>query len=138
MTAAASSPYVAFGLRAMAVAMKAKLGKRVNLADIAELAQMQVQLLPDDGDAARAVTRFLARWADDQVSAGAGLQAFLAEWRRGELADVTERTAAAVTHFDGAAPEGLDAPIRPPPATETHTTSPAPHAWQHRADAGLD
>lgn len=110
---AVASPVVAFGLHAAALALKAKTGKRVSLVDIADLAQMQVQLLPDDGDVARAVTRFLARWADDPIAAGAGLQAFLIEWR--------------------APTSAVAAPV-PGQASDPVVV----HAWQARADAGLD
>lgn len=124
MSGADYSPHVAWGLRAIALAMKAKCGSpRVTFADVLDLAQLQIATLPGDGDAALAVIRFLARFDDDPIAAGAALHHFLIEWRAAEIAVDADRIHAAVTEQ---CPEL--ASVRVPPI----------HDWQIRADTGID
>ncbi|MBF9042972.1 hypothetical protein HKCCE4037_06520 [Rhodobacterales bacterium HKCCE4037] len=131
----AHSPYVAWGLRAMTVAYKARSGRKVAFPEICDLARMHTDVLPEDGEAARALTRFIARWSEDPVAAGAGLLVFLQCWREGEIAPEVRRTGEVLA--ETSAPDRAADP--PPAADKSPPPAPPPlFAWQSRADAGLD
>lgn len=122
MSGAPRSAYVAFGLRALTVAMKGKTGARVPLADIVDLAQFHTQLIPNDDAAALALVRFVALSDVDARAAGRGLYAFLLEWRDGEVCPDAERT------------QEVMAGEFPPPASSGVTALPPSYDWQERAD----
>jgi hypothetical protein len=76
----ARNPRVAFGMKAGALALKAKAGRRVTLAEVLALAEAWESLVPDDLAAGVAVARFMARIADHPARAGEGMLAFLGQW----------------------------------------------------------
>ncbi|MCB5199036.1 hypothetical protein LGQ03_07270 [Loktanella sp. TSTF-M6] len=84
-------PSVAFGLKALTVALKAK-GCAAARCDIEALQDARDHLVPDDLAAAQAVSDFAAACADDQRRAGAQLHDFIATWRRGEMRQTAART----------------------------------------------
>lgn len=125
------SPHTAFGLRAQALALKAKTGARVNLAEVVDVAAYWHALLPGDDAAGAAVARFLAELHIDQAAAGEALLAFLETWlsARGvsDSRDLIRRPEAVLAEI---------ACARPVPAAPRRATPPAD--WQTRKDCGLD
>ena len=132
MSAAPSSPHVAWGLRAGALALKAKAGSpKVAFGDVIDLAQLQLATLPDDGDAARAVIRFLARFDAAPTAAGDDLITFVCSWRDGAIRAEMARTEAALNEMcpvPASVREAMAARGEPLPLYD----------WQKRADAGFD
>ena len=109
----ARNPRVAFGLQAGALALKAKAGRRVTLAEVLDLAEAWDRLVPDDLAAGVAVARFMARIADHPARAGEGMLAFLGQW------------------WGNPAPRKIPAP--PPEQKQA-----PPPDWTRRADCGLE
>lgn len=105
-----ASPHIAFGLQALALALKARAG-RLKMAEAAGLAGAHCAAVPRDADAALAVVGFLAGLNHDAARAGAELQAFLLTWRGGVVAEA---------------------------AADPGTGPPELFDWQTRADTGLD
>lgn len=78
------SPVVAFGLRAVAMAMKAKTNQ-LGRGEPIELVEFCAVLAPDDAPAMEAVRDFVALAAVDPALAGMRLHEFIIGWRAGEL-----------------------------------------------------
>ncbi|SHF67075.1 hypothetical protein SAMN05444339_11018 [Loktanella atrilutea] len=96
-------PSVAFGLKAVALAMKAKTARLVS-GEAEALIEACQQLMPDDHEALAAVQGFAAATALDQPTAGRALHDFIIT-RGGQMANVARRTDEALrqqspTHFD--------------------------------------
>ena len=109
----ARNPRVAFGLQAGALALKAKAGRRVTLAEVLDLAEAWDRLVPDDLAAGVAVARFMARIVDHPARAGEGMLAFLGQWW------------------------GNPAPRKTPAPPPEQKQAPPPD-WTRRADCGLE
>jgi hypothetical protein len=83
-------PSVAFGLKALTMAMKAKCGRLAD--DEAEALVCACRdLLPDDGVALAAAQGFALASTLDQPSAGRALHDFIATWRAGQMAETADR-----------------------------------------------
>ena len=96
-------PSVAFGLKAVALAMKAKCARMVP-GEADALIDACQQLLPDDYQALAAVQGFALASTLDQISAGRALHDFIIA-RGGQMAHVARRTEEALreqapAHFD--------------------------------------
>lgn len=109
----ARSPRVAFGMKAGALALKAKTGRRVALAEVLDLAEAWERLVPGDLAAGVAVARFMARIVDHPARAGEEMLVFLGAW------------------WGKAAP-------RKAPAPDPEQKQAAPPDWTRRADCGLE
>ena len=107
-------PVVAFGLKAVATAMKGKT-RQLQRGDGHALRAARVQLVPHDEAARDAVDHFLVQAELDQPGAGAALHDFILGWRAGAL-----REAAAL----------IDATLR--------AQVPDHFTWQDRKDCGHD
>lgn len=105
-------PYVAFGLRALALALKAR-GNRATVQDALNLVDFCARTIPDDVPALLACTTFARTMRVAQPVAGSALQDFINTWRRGEMAADSARTEEALRDM---APEHFD--------------------WQDRKDCG--
>ena len=138
MTAANQSPQVAWGLRAMTIALKARDGGRVPFADLFDLAQLHTNGMGDDHSAACAMIRFMARMAEDPVAAGGGFYQFLREWGDASLVEDMDRTEAAMGEIARTRP----APAPPPAPVQRAPPRPPGDQrrfdWQDRADTGID
>jgi hypothetical protein len=88
-------PVVAFGLKALSMAMKGKT-RQLQRGDGHQLRAAWVQLVPDDEAARDAVDHFLVQAELDQPGAGAGLMDFLTGWRSGAMRTTAEGTEAAL------------------------------------------
>lgn len=73
--------YIAFGLRALAAAMKAKQG-RCRAPDFLELTVSALRLVPGDAEARAGVLEFVEAAHTDQIAAGHKLGDFVSTWRR--------------------------------------------------------
>lgn len=106
------NPRIAWGARALTLAMKAKAG-RLARGEARDLLDLHEVLIPGDWDAAFAAADFVAHHVDDPASAGAALHDFLCRWSRaGEVqAEALPRV------MDGIAAARFD--------------------WQDRKDCGL-
>lgn len=91
MMAQSHRPHVAFGLKALALALKAK-GNRATVQDALNLIDFCALTIPDDIDALRACTGFARALRSGQLPAGQDLQDFISTWRRGELQGDARRT----------------------------------------------
>ena len=133
------TPHVAWTLRAATLAMKAKVGSpRVSFADIVDLAQLQVTVLPEDGASACAMMRFLARFDDDPIAAGVELFEFATTWREDEIGAAVERIDAALAEMCPMPVSVREAADARDAAGRERPVMPVVHAWQTRADTGLD
>ncbi|AET73341.1 hypothetical protein EMVG_00055 [Emiliania huxleyi virus PS401] len=79
-------PAIAFGLRAMSMAFKAK-AHRLKMLEAAQLASLHQDWIPDDMDAALAVIVFLSDLHMTPVKAGQGLLTFLTSWSGADMAE---------------------------------------------------
>lgn len=136
---------VAFGLRALKVALCAKRGRRVTANEIVSLAELHNLTIKDDAEAALAVMRFAARAFADPRGAGSELMNFLTSWRDGVLSDDAAATEAKLDHMAPVdhAPKNAEPPpmppLEPPPEAQRKTSEkPKLHDWQTRADTGFD
>lgn len=88
-------PVIAFGLRAVALAMKAKTGqmKRGEAQDLLDCHQL---LIPEDDCARDAVMDFAYLAAVDQAAAGVRLHDFILGWRAGAVGALAAETEAAL------------------------------------------
>ena len=96
------NPQIAFGLRAMTMAMKAKTN-RLKMLEAAHLASMHQACIPDDIDAALAVVRFLSDLSYGSVAAGEALLGFLTTWADGVMAVAVVLTENTLTSQTGEA-----------------------------------
>ena len=113
----ATSPRVAFGLRAATVAIKARAGHRVHLAEVVDLAGYWRAVAPEDAAPGSAVARFLAEMHDTPEEAGAHLLDFIEAWVAGPGAEA--RRAETIISAAGAEVRALP-------------------EWTRRADCGID
>lgn len=131
----ASPPAVAFGMAAMAIALKAKT-RGATLAARLDFARRALDFLPmfaDAPEALEATRAFLADSERDPVGAGQALLDFLATWPDAPPAARTERALDEI--------EAVRPPSPPSPRATVQADRPAPKNdefdWQRRADTGL-
>jgi hypothetical protein len=75
---------VAFGLRAGALALKARAGKRVSHGDLVDLAGFWRVVAPEDEAVGAAIARFMVDLHLDAHAAGGALLDFIEGWRGGD------------------------------------------------------
>lgn len=109
------NPRVAWGTRALTLAMKAKVGSLAR-GEASDLLALHDLLIPGDWDAAFAAADFVAHHVDDPAGAGAALHDFLCRWAR--AGEVQAR----------AVPDAL---------AKIEAERAALHDWQTRKDCGL-
>lgn len=107
-------PRIAFGLKAMTLALKARCGRATQKMAL-ELQRDCFDLIGGDAVAGRAVAAFIRDLDQDQAAAGAALLEFCASWPDRALADVARATERALQSAEGQL-----------------------HDWQTRKDCGHD
>jgi hypothetical protein len=133
MTGARVSTYVAFGLKAQALAMQAKAGRKISMAERLALIDAHARWLVTDVGAAVAVIRFVADVPVTPFEAGEALLRFLDTWAEAKVGpharaceDVLRatddaRAAAIADPYQAIDPDDRQGPVWP-------------YAWQERAD----
>lgn len=127
--------HIAFGLRALALAMRARSPlQSVSLADAVQLADLWQKVCPRDLDAAAATIGFIVSVRADPYRAGSELLAFLEMSKGGQAAIDVARAGVSLAGDAVAA----DRDVRPETTAQPETATAPVYDWQIRADTGHD